>query len=340
VQPQALSAVVKDRARALGFDLCGIAAAGPLDRAPFEKWFGSEWHAGLGYMRERFEQRMDPRKLLPDAKSVVVVACSYAPESGSPKAEAGSLQIARYARNRDYHNVLLKPVRKLAAWMRAELSARVYAEVDAGAVAEKAWAQRAGIGWIGKNGCLINERLGSWLLLGALVTDLELQPDAAHADRCGECAACLPACPTDAFPEPRFVDARKCLAYHTIEHRGPIPPELAARAGARIFGCDACQDVCPWNRRAPEATLVQLRARRDQTSLEPRDALSLTDASFRERFTGTPLMRAGRDGIVRSALAVLPRPVPAELQPLVQRLTDDAADGVRVEARRALGARC
>lgn len=336
MQPQDLSEIVKTRARALGFDLCGVAAAGALDRGQFEKWFERGWHADLHYMRERFEQRMDPRKLLPDAKSVVVVACSYAPESGSRTPEAGSLQIARYARNRDYHNVLLKPVRKLAAWMRAELSARVYAEVDAGAVAEKAWAQRAGIGWIGKNGCLINERLGSWLLLGALVTDLELQPDAPHADRCGECAACLPACPTDAFPEPRFVDARKCLAYHTIEHRGPIPAELAARAGGRIFGCDVCQEVCPWNRRAPEATLVQLRARPEQTQLEPREALSLTDASFRERFTGTPLMRAGRDGLVRSALAVLPRPVPHELEPLVRRLTDDPAEGVRVEARRAL----
>jgi epoxyqueuosine reductase len=337
VQPAELSALVKDRARSSGFDLCGVARAGPLDRAVFERWFDNGWHASLDYMRSRFEERMDPRKLLPSAQSVIVVACSYAPESGSRKPEAGSLQVARYAQNRDYHNVLLKPVRKLAAWLREDLSAQVYAEVDAGAVAEKAWAQRAGVGWIGKNGCLIHERLGSWLLLGALVTDLALEPDQPHPDRCGDCTACLPACPTDAFPEPRFVDARKCLAFHTIEHRGPIPPELAARAEGRVFGCDICQEVCPWNRRAPEATLVTLRARPEQRALDPADALSLTDASFRARFTGTPLMRAGRDGLVRSALALLPRPVPAALRAQVERLVDDPAEGVRVEARRALG---
>src|SRR5207237_2056087 len=175
---------------------------------------------------------MDPRVLLPGARSVVAVACSYAsePDEAIGGASAGALPIARYARNRDYHNVLLKPVRKLATWMRAELSARVYAEVDAGAVAEKAWAQRAGLGWIGKNGCLINERLGSWLLLGALITNLELVPDAPHPDRCGDCSACIPACPTGAIPEPRYVDANRCLAYHTIEHRGPIPPQLARAA--------------------------------------------------------------------------------------------------------------
>ena len=341
------TALVKAKAAALGFDLCGVAKAGPLDPAAFQKWLDGKWDAGLHYMRDRVAQRMDPRLLVPNARSVIVVACTYGqgstapavlePEAGGRKPEA-SLAIARYAQNRDYHNVLLKPVRKLAAWLREELSAAVYAEVDAGAVAEKAWAERAGLGWIGKNGCLINERLGSWLLLGALVTDADLVPDRSSPDRCGDCAACLPACPTDAFPEPRFVDANRCLAYHTIEHRGPIPEELAASAGGRVFGCDICQEVCPWNRRAPEATLVTLRPRPEQRALEPADALTLTDATFRARFTGTPLMRAGRDGLVRSALAILPRPIDPSLLPLVRALVDDPAEGVRVEARRALAA--
>jgi epoxyqueuosine reductase len=333
------AAQVKQRAAALGFDLCGVARAEALDRAPFEKWLHSGWSAGLAYMRERFEQRMDPRVLLPGAKSVVVVAASYGPEGPSsvfsPPSSAGL--VARYAQGRDYHTVLLKPVRKLAAWMRSELHAQVYAEVDAGAVAEKAWAQRAGLGWIGKNGCLIHERWGSWLLLGALVTDAELQPDAPHPDRCGECSACLPACPTDAFPEPRFVDARKCIAYHTIEHRGPIPPEIAQRAGGRIFGCDACQDACPWNHKARPAQLVALRARPEQRALPPAELLELTDEEARARFEGTPLMRAGRDGLVRTALSLLPRPLPAPLRPIVEKLARDPAEGVRAEAERALG---
>ena len=347
----ARAALVKAKAAALGLDLCGIAAAGPLDPAPYQKWLDRGWSAGLHYMKDRVAERMDPRLLVPNARSVIVVACSYGPGStgpaGSvlpqaasrePQAKVLELSVARYAQNRDYHNVLLKPVRKLAAWLRSDLSAAVYAEVDAGAVAEKAWAERAGLGWIGKNGCLINERLGSWLLLGALVTDAELQPDPPHPDRCGDCSACLPACPTDAFPEPRYVDANRCLAYHTIEHRGPIPEELAARAGGRVFGCDLCQEVCPWNRRAPGATLVTLRPRPEQRAFEPADVLAMTDASFRARFTGTPLMRAGRDGLVRSALALLDRPVPARLRPLVEALIDDPAEGVRVEARRALAA--
>jgi epoxyqueuosine reductase len=264
------------------------------------------------------------------------VAASYGPTDRD--SITGDLQIAKYAQGRDYHNVLLKPVRKLAAWMREELHAEVYAEVDAGAVAEKQWAQRAGLGWIGKNGCLIHERWGSWLLLGALVTDLALEPDQPHPDRCGDCSACIPACPTDAFPEPRFVDANKCLAYHTIEHRGPIPPELAARAGGRVFGCDACQDVCPWNSRARPNQLVALRARPEQRSLTFVEVLALSKESSRARFEGTPLMRAGRDGLVRSALALLPRPIPADLIDRVRALADDEAEGVRTEARRALAA--
>ena len=234
------------------------------------------------------------------------------------------MSIARYARGRDYHNVVLKPVRKLAAWLR-ERGATVYAEVDAGAVMEKAWAQEAGLGWIGKNGCLIHERFGSWLLLGALVTDAELEADAPHPDRCGDCALCLPACPTEAIREPRYVDSARCIAYHTIEHREPIPDEIARRAGGRLFGCDACQDVCPWNRRAAPGTLVQLRPR--TASLRVDDVLSLTHEQARQRFEGTPLLRAGRDGLVRTALAVAGVP-PAR----ARAFAVDGAPGVRAQA--------
>jgi len=331
-----LATLVKRKAAALGFDLCGIARAERLDPARFDRWVERGWDGpAISYVRERRAERLDPSLLVPGAQTVIAVAASYAPELPEPTA-MGELRVARYAQGRDYHNVVLKPARKLAAWIRAELGGRVYCEVDTGAVLEKEWAQRAGIGWIGKNGCLIHPQLGSWLLLGALVTDLDLAPDPPHPDRCGDCALCIPACPTAAIVEPRYVEAQRCLAYHTIEHRGPIPEELARKAEGRVFGCDACQDACPWNRRAPAARLVPLRARPAQRSLSLVETLGLTVKEAEARFTGTPLLRAGRDGLVRSALAVAKRPLPAEARELVRRLLDDPAEGVRAEARRAL----
>lgn len=347
------SAQVKARAAESGFDLCGVARARKLDARPLDRWLERRWDAGLKYVRERREERLDPALLVPGAQSVIVVAASYLSdepraagaglnsvdlesERGEPSGFPQALPVARYAQGRDYHNVLLKPVRKLAAWLRSE-GAHVYAEVDTGAVLEKFWAQEAGLGWIGKNGCLINERLGSWLVLGALVTDLALEPDARHPDRCGDCALCIPACPTAAIPEPRYVDANRCLAFHTIEHRDAIPPELARAAQGRVFGCDICQEVCPWNRRPAQGQLVQLRARPEQRALGLEDLLTLTHESARARFVGTPLARAGRDGLVRSALAVAPRPLSARVRELAAALRDDDAPGVREEARRALG---
>ena len=326
------SAQVKARARALGFDLCGIARSHPLDPQRLDAWLSRGWDADLTYLRERREERLDPSLLVPNAQSVIVVAVSYAPAPGDPQPVPGELVVARYARGRDYHNVVLKPARKLAAFLRG-FGAQVYCEVDTGAVLEKAWAQEAGLGWIGKNGCLIHERLGSWLLLGALVTDVPLEADAPHPDRCGDCALCIPACPTDAIPEPRYVDARRCLAYHTIEHRAALPPEIAARAGGRIFGCDACQEVCPWNRRAPPLTLVPLRARTPSIAVD--DALALTPGEARRRYEGTPLLRAGRDGLVRTALAIAPRT--EALRARARELADDPAPGVAEEARRLIG---
>jgi epoxyqueuosine reductase len=315
---------VKAKALALGFDLCGVARARPIDPARLDKWFSAGWNASLSYVSERRAERLDPGLLLPGARSVIALAASYGPGPDDPQPAPGELIVARYARGRDYHNVILKPARKLAAWLR-QAGARVYCEVDTGAVLEKFWAQEAGLGWIGKNGCLIHERLGSWLLLGSLVTDLDLEPDAPHPDRCGDCALCIPACPTQAIPEPRYVDARRCLAFHTIEHRNEIPRELAERAGGRIFGCDACQDVCPWNRRAPPGRLVQLRAR--TASLPVEEVLALTHDEARRRFEGTPLLRAGRDGLVRTALAVTDQP-PETLR----RFAEDEAQGVRAQA--------
>ncbi len=348
------AAAVKAKALALGFDLCGIAGARALDRAAFDRWYANDWDARLPHMRSRIEERLDPRRLLPGAESVIALAASYGPspdrslpatpgagerveppQAGEARAQARqplpphaeSLRVARYAQGRDYHNALLKRARKLAAWLR-RAGAQVYAEADAGAVAEKAWAMEAGLGWIGKNGLLIHEKFGSWLLLGALVTDLKLAPDRPHGDRCGECRACIPACPTDAIREGRLIDSDRCLAFHTIESRAPIPPALAARAGGRVFGCDACQEACPWNRRAREGTLVELRARPAQRALELESLLALTDAEARARFLGTPLLRAGREGLVRAALAVCKKPLEGRSRALAEGLR-------RIPARRS-----
>jgi epoxyqueuosine reductase len=292
---------VKARAKELGFDLCGIARAHSVEPALLDKWLGAGWDASLSYVGARREERLDPSLLVSGARSVIVLAASYGPHPDDPQPVPGELLVARYARGRDYHNVLVRPARKLAAWLRSA-GAETYCEVDTGAVLEKYWAQEAGVGWIGKNGCLIHERFGSWLLLGAIVTDLELEPDARHPDRCGDCALCIPACPTAAIPEPRYVDSRRCIAFHTIETREEIPGELAAKFDGRLFGCDACQDVCPWNRRASPGKLVQLRAR--TPSLPGAEVLALTSEETRRRFEGTPLMRAGQEGLVRTARAL------------------------------------
>ena len=359
------AAAIKEKARALGFDLCGIAEAAPLPRKSFERWFANGWDANISHMRERLEERLDPARLLPGARSVIVVAASYGPgplappaseiaaSRSNPETEAARrgprpearspaspppglpLSVARYAQGRDYHNVLLKRARKLAAWLRAS-GANVYAEVDAGAVAEKFWAMRAGLGWIGKHGLLIHERFGSWLLLGALVTDLPLAPDAPGRDRCGDCSACIPACPTEAIQPGRLVDANRCLAFHTIESKAPIPPALAARAGGRVFGCDACQEACPWNRRAREGVLVELKPRPPQRALALEELLALGEEDARARFLGTPLLRAGREGLIRSALAVCEKPLGAAARALAGKLLEDPSEAIRIEARRAL----
>ena len=330
------AAAVKDKARALGFDLCGIAQAHPVERTAYDRWYANGWHANLSHMKIRIEERLDPRRLVANAQSVIVVAASYGPDRVPiPTSADDLLPVARYAQGRDYHNGLLKRARKLAAWLRS-FGAEVYAEVDAGAVAEKFWAMEAGLGWIGKNGLVIHEKFGSWLLLGALVTDLELQIDAPHPDRCGECSACIPACPTGAIQEGRLVDANKCLAYLTIETKQPIPRELATSAGGRVFGCDACQEVCPWNRRAREGTLVDLRPRPEQKALPLEMLLALTDEEAQARFAGTPLMRAGREGLVRPALAVCKKPLEGRARELAEVLKNDPSESIRIEAQRAL----
>jgi epoxyqueuosine reductase len=296
------SGFVKAVALAAGFHKVGIARAEPLDPTALDRWLSRGAEAGMAWMRTRRVERLDPSRLLPGARSVVALALGYhAGEDMAPP--PGAAKVARYARGRDYHAVMKRKLRGLVARLcERDPGARAYASADIAPVMEKAWAERAGIGWIGKNGCLITPEMGSWVLLATVLLDRDLEPDAPHPEQCGECAACMYACPTGAIPEPGFVDARLCLSFHTIEPRGPIPEEIAERAGGWGFGCDDCQLVCPWNRRLPPFADAELSPRPGQSALDLGEMLRLTPEEYRRRFWGTALARARYEGLVRNAL--------------------------------------
>ena len=300
--PDLTPASVKDAARRVGFHACGIARAVTLDPAPLDRVLGRGWEADMVWLRTQRDLRLDPARLLPGARSVIAVALAY--HAGeAPAAPEGAGEIARYARGRDYHGVMKRRLKSLAAELAAlDPDARTLATCDVAPTMEKAWAERAGIGWIGKNGCLITPEHGSWVLLGTVLVDRELAPDAPHPDRCGSCEACLHACPTGAIPEPGFVDARRCLSFWTIERRGPIPPEIAPALGRRLFGCDDCQLACPWNDAARRGSDPELLPRPGREALALDDLLGLGEEEYRARFNGTSLARARYDGLVRNAI--------------------------------------
>ncbi|MGF1466187.1 MAG: tRNA epoxyqueuosine(34) reductase QueG [Sandaracinaceae bacterium] len=301
---------LKDLAGTLGFARCGVARVADLgrDAATLRHWVAEGYHGSMAWMADTADVRVDPAdpRLLAGAASVLVVAAPYArPVEGTPDA-ARSGRIARYALGRDYHNVLGKRLRKVAALLRAEgHAARV--SVDTMPVLERAWAQRAGVGFIGKNCCLIVPGLGSHVFLGAVLTTATLEADEPARERCGTCRLCLDACPTRAFVGPRLLDARRCIAYLTIEHRGPVPEALRPDLGEHLFGCDDCQDVCPFNgtRTAPDALTAPFKARPEVLDTPPEAYLGLGPGAFAERFRGSPLRRAGRDGMARNAALVL-----------------------------------
>jgi epoxyqueuosine reductase len=294
------AAFVKAAARRGGFHACGIARAGPLDPASLDRMLAMGGEADMAWLRTQREARLEPARLLPGVRSVVVVALSYHPGDAPAAAEG---EVARYARGRDYHAVMK---RKLAGLVRVlagrDPGVRTFASSDIAPVMEKAWAERAGVGWVGKNGCLITPSHGSWVLLGTVLVDRELEADAPHPERCGSCEACLPACPTRAIPEPGLVDARRCISYWTIERRGEIPTDMAGRLGRWIFGCDECQLVCPWNRGLAPSADPELAPRPGQEALPVDEMLALGEDEYRRRFYGTAIARARYDGLLRNAL--------------------------------------
>jgi epoxyqueuosine reductase len=329
------AALVKAAARRAGFHACGIARAAPLDPGPLDRVLAGGLEADMAWLRTQREQRLDPARLLPGVRSVVVVALAY--HAGDSPAAPGAGEIARYARGRDYHAVMKRRLRALAAELEAAgPGARTLATSDVAPVMEKAWAQRAGVGWVGKNGCLITPEHGSWVVLGTVLVDRELEPDAPHPERCGSCEACLHACPTAAIPAPGLVDARRCISFWTIERRGPVPAEMAGRLGGWVFGCDDCQTVCPWNQAARPGADPELLPRPGREALAVEDLLRLDEAEYRARFHGTSLARARHDGLVRNALLLAGRSGDTRLVEAIRPHLTSPHEGVRAAAEWAL----
>jgi epoxyqueuosine reductase len=327
------SAFVKEAARAAGFHKAGIAAAQPLDPSALDRVLQAGAEADMAWLGAQRAARLDPGRLLPGARSVIALAVSYL-EAGEAEPEPPEGRVARYARGRDYHAVMKRKLRTLVALLQErEPAARFFASADVAPVMEKAWAERAGLGWVGKNGCLITTDLGSWVLLATVLVDRELAPDAPHPESCGSCTACLEACPTAAILAPGFVDARRCLSYHTIERRGSIPEEIAARLGPWAFGCDDCQTVCPWNRSVEARCDAELRARPGQRALDLDALLAMTLDEYRRRFHGTALARARYDGLLRNALLAAAQAGDVRRLPAVEAHLTSPFDGVRAAAR-------
>jgi epoxyqueuosine reductase len=341
VNAPALTAELRRRATEEGFDALAVAGAGRLDRdvAALERWLEDGRQAGMAWMERAPGRRGDPTELLPGCRSVVIVAVDYAPVPPSDDGPARPGRVAAYARGRDYHKVMSKPLRRLAAWLDGAAASTSRVFVDTGPVLERAWAERAGLGWIGKNANLISRTRGSWLLLGEVLTTAELEPDdGPHADFCGSCRACIDACPTGAIVEDGVVDGNRCISYWTIEHRGEIPEGRRDGIGEWIFGCDVCQDVCPWNLKFAGSGGSVLFERRDELEgLDPRAILRSDEAGFRETYSGTPLMRARWDGMRRNACVVMGNLGRSEYLEALEDALDDADPTVRTTAAWAIG---
>jgi len=326
---------VKEAALAAGFHKAGIARAERLDPGPLDRMLARGAEADMVWLRTQRDARLDPSRLLEGARSVVALALAYAGGQGGGSAPVRA-EVARYARGRDYHSVLKRMLRVLVASLRErDPELRALPTADVAPVMEKAWAERAGIGWVGKNGCLITTDLGSWVVLATVILDRELEPDAPHPERCGECSACMPACPTGAIPEPGLIDARRCLSFQTIERRGSVPADIAARFGRWGFGCDDCQTACPWNRREGAIGSPELDPTRHPW-LDLARVIPMGLEEYRREFYGTALARAGHAGLVRNAILVAGSSGDAALAPLVRRRLGSELPGVDEAARFAL----
>lgn len=337
----ALKAELKTEAEALGLVGFGVCRPGAIPEASarLDAFVGAGRHGQMGWMAERMVWRGNPAALWPEARSVVMLAESYAPERDPLELLelTDRAAISVYAQNRDYHDVLKKKLKRLGRWLIDRAGGEIKVFVDTAPVMEKPLAQAAGLGWQGKHTNLLSRDFGNWVFLGALFTTLDLPEDTREEDHCGSCRACLDICPTDAFPAPYQLDARRCISYLTIEHKGPIDEALRAGLGNRIYGCDDCLAVCPWNKFAAEAREAKYHARDDLTAPELAELAALDDAAFRARFSGSPIKRIGRDRFVRNVCYAIGNSGAASLRPVAEALTRDPDPVVAEAAEWALG---
>jgi epoxyqueuosine reductase len=336
VSNQGIESRLKTKALELGFVDVGICDAAMDQTERLGTWLEAGRHGGMEWMEARAEQRAGPQSLWPEARSVIMLGMSYAPAAPHPE-DAKRGIISHYAQGADYHDVVKKSLKALARWMVEESGCDLKVFVDTAPVMEKPLAARAGLGWQGKHTNLVSREHGSWLFLGAIMTTLALESDVPVEDHCGSCNACQNACPTNAFPAPYQLDARRCISYLTIEHKGAIPLEFRKAMGNRIYGCDDCLLACPWNKFAESAAAHRAflgRAELKAPSLT--DLLALDDTGFRQVFAGSPIKRIGRNRMVRNAAIAAGNSGDKALLPSLARLCDDADESVSEAARWAL----
>jgi len=337
----ALKTALIEQAQAHGFDAVGVTRpdAVPEAKARLERFIADGAHGDMAWMAETAPRRAAPQALWPDVRSVIMLGLNYGPDEDplAILARRERAAISVYAKGDDYHELIKKRLKEIARWLVATAGGDVKVFVDTAAVMEKPLAASAGLGWQGKHTNLVSRQYGSWLFLGAIFTTLELPPDAPTADSCGSCRACLDACPTAAFPEPYRLDARRCISYLTIEHKGPIPRALRPLMGNRIYGCDDCLAVCPWNKFAVKGREAKLAAREALRAPRLADLARLDDAQFRAVFSKSPIKRTGRERFIRNVLIAIGNSGDLSLAVEAERLLDDASPLVRGAAVWALG---
>lgn len=334
-------AAIEHAARDAGFDAVGIASVeiGDREQARLADFVAKGEHGDMAWMAETLERRRSPKDLWPEVRSVIVLAVNYGPDE-DPMAmlERPALaNISCYARNRDYHDLIKKRLKRVARWIVETQGGDVKVFVDTAPVLEKPLAALAGLGWQGKHTNLVSRDFGSWLFLGEIYTTLDLDSDVAGEDHCGQCRRCLDICPTNAFPAPYTLDARRCLSYLTIEHKGPIPHEFREALGNRIYGCDDCLAVCPWNKFATSTTEPWFQARGATKDAPLAGFLDLDDAGFREMFSGSPVKRIGRTRFLRNVLIACGNSGERALIPRIRAILNDPAPEIRGAAVWALG---
>lgn len=324
---------IQQRALELGFDDCRITTAHPPENAAaFQQWLAARYHGEMGYLERNAHKRVNPDKVLRGARSIITLAASYHRE------DQHTGPVARYARFSDYHDALAASLKSLSDFVTqlGDASARSLWYVDTGPLLERDLAQRSGLGFIGKHTNLISRKLGNWIFLSEIITTVEVEPDAPEKNRCGTCTRCIAACPTEAIRAPFELDARRCISYLTIELKGSIPEELRPAIGTRIYGCDECLAVCPWNRFAREGNLMKQHLRRDLTAPDLVDLLSLDNDQFKRRFANTPMLRTKRRGLLRNVCVALGNMRDRSALPALERAACDREPLIAEHARWAI----